>query len=65
MNQTDDKGIKFQNIGEMKESNWMITEWCGGGIKLNNWRIMVWYESNSIITECSVVEESNCIIKEC
>ena len=30
----------------------MITEWCGGGIKLNNSRIMVWYESNHIITEC-------------
>ena len=42
--------IKLQNVGVVKESNR---------------RIMVWYESNCMITECFVVEESNWIITRC
>ena len=65
MNQTGDEGIKFQNIGVMKESSWMITNsvveesnwiitgcWCDGGIKLYTCCGGSRGTSNRIITEC-------------
>ena len=63
MNQTGNEGIKFQNIGVMKESNFRILVW---------WRNQIEWSQNGVVEESNwTIQElwcgmiSNHIIKEC